>query len=1019
MGLRRGFPRFFSLFYSENGPRIPCGAEFALLDGPLIMKFKSTRLCLLLWPLSVAPAYSAAIQNLTFTDVVKDVIIIDVASKKESPAKAGDLLVPPNVLKTGPDSRAELIAEDKTVTRVGANTIFSVEADSRDVNLTQGSVLFNSPKGKGGGRIKSAGATASVLGTTLIVGANPSGGFKVMLLEGKGQVTGAKGGSSKLSPGQMSFALPGKPPTAPLNFALKGNVSGSKLVGGFSKPLASIAKIEAAVNVQQAKIASGGLETTDLAIGDQPGVATQVDPALVRAAEAQIKELQVAILEAIGKIAQTIREQRAAEEETSTNSSRVPSDDFLAALPYILSLPSLEAPNPPLIAPEKLIFGVDGSGLETSGKNAGSKMITSVPRGQTALGNPLIATLLSKDITLTLPALKSDRFLLGPGETKDASAIVALRDLKINGSIDFTGFDNLRTFPDLSGAATVNGSKTVIFPEIGGLEVGMTIAGDGIPEGSVITAIDIRTNSVTLSKAIDTKTTETTSPTVSQTVTRSGEWTKGKAVVISENVAGLMVGMTVVNPAFPAGTVIKSISQEGRITLSSPATENGSGNFDLSGIKLNPYVALSGTWLKDSAVVTGANTAGLLPGMSMTNPAFPSGTVIESISADGKITLSKPATIDGSGDFQLVGLQTGTPLILSAGNSIAISKGSALNIATSLLDIYAAGTGFEAKGLAFSLLEKLTLETLLPLDKAARTPLVLDSVSIVNEWPLEKTQASAGVISMKAPSISIVDSMLSAGAVKIESFEGDVTLSRRGIKGTVETTASLTNPEVEISKITLESAADLAGLKVGQGITARVGQSVTALQSIPSGTTITKIEGNVLTLSDTVLGGLSGPLTAFSSSVLPLGITDPYLIAVSSSVLSVKSAGNLSIGNIPLFTIDSTFESGGALSLSGVTFIQGDTALEQTITATSKTFLKFEDTTASNVITTTLAAKEGALTLSDSIIGNPQGFLDSIPEGAASANIKTRFTAEAEKAALILQSITNSETGLHADSIEL
>ena len=76
------------------------------------MSSKSSRLCLLLWPLSVAPAYSAAIQNLTFTDIVKDVTVINVATKEEKPAKAGDVLVPPNVLKTGPDSRAELIAED-------------------------------------------------------------------------------------------------------------------------------------------------------------------------------------------------------------------------------------------------------------------------------------------------------------------------------------------------------------------------------------------------------------------------------------------------------------------------------------------------------------------------------------------------------------------------------------------------------------------------------------------------------------------------------------------------------------------------------------------------------------------------------------------------------------------------------------------------------------------------------------------------------------------------------------------
>ena len=65
-----------------------------------------------------------------------------------------------------------------------------------------------------------------------------------MLLEGKGQVTGAGGGASKLNAGQMSFAMPGKAPSQPLNFELKGQVSGSKLVGGFSKPLASIAKIE-------------------------------------------------------------------------------------------------------------------------------------------------------------------------------------------------------------------------------------------------------------------------------------------------------------------------------------------------------------------------------------------------------------------------------------------------------------------------------------------------------------------------------------------------------------------------------------------------------------------------------------------------------------------------------------------------------------------------------------------------------------------------------------------------------
>lgn len=253
---------------------------------------------LCLWLISASALFSAPIQNLKFTDVVKDVKILNVATKAETTAKVGDVLVPPNVIKTGADSRAELVAEDQTVTRVGANTIFSVEANSRDVNIAKGSVLFHSPAGKGGGNIKSAGATASVLGTTLIVGANQAGGFKVMLLEGKGQVTGAGGGATRLNAGQMSFAMPGQAPSQPLNFELKGQVSGSKLVGGFSKPLASIAKIEAAVNVQQSKIASGEMASTGLMIGESPSVAFKVDAAVVQVTAETVQKAKDAVVRA-------------------------------------------------------------------------------------------------------------------------------------------------------------------------------------------------------------------------------------------------------------------------------------------------------------------------------------------------------------------------------------------------------------------------------------------------------------------------------------------------------------------------------------------------------------------------------------------------------------------------------------------------------------------------------------------------------------------------------------------------
>ncbi len=258
------------------------------------MRTKHSRTALFFLPFSIVAAQAAPIQNLTFTEVIKDVFVIDPATKQETPAKAGDKLLPPNVLKTGADSRAELVAEDKTVTRVGSNTIFSVEANSRDVNLAQGSVLLHTPSGRGGGRIKSAGATASVLGTTLAVSANPDGGFKTSLLEGKGEVKDPKGGKVGLVAGQVTFAKPGGGLSPALNFDLRAQISNSKLVGGFSTPIASIAKIEAAVAVQQAKIAGGGLVSTGMLIGDRPDTAFKVDATIV---DGQIRQAQTRRIE--------------------------------------------------------------------------------------------------------------------------------------------------------------------------------------------------------------------------------------------------------------------------------------------------------------------------------------------------------------------------------------------------------------------------------------------------------------------------------------------------------------------------------------------------------------------------------------------------------------------------------------------------------------------------------------------------------------------------------------------------
>ena len=228
-----------------------------------------------------APTLSLAanIDRATITEVVNNVRVIEPASKKTAPAEVKQLFNAPNVLRTGPDSRAEMISEDQTVTRVGQNTVFSFQQDSREIDLQKGSILFQSPSGKGGGTIRTPAASAAVLGTTLVVTATKNGGFKVLLIEGRGRVKSADGSVRTLKAGEMVFALPGGKLSNVFEFRLSQQVGASKLVGGFKKQLPSAAKIQAAISQQEKDIASGKALDTGLLASGSPEFAYKVDVA--------------------------------------------------------------------------------------------------------------------------------------------------------------------------------------------------------------------------------------------------------------------------------------------------------------------------------------------------------------------------------------------------------------------------------------------------------------------------------------------------------------------------------------------------------------------------------------------------------------------------------------------------------------------------------------------------------------------------------------------------------------------
>ncbi|MGB0580412.1 MAG: FecR domain-containing protein [Limisphaerales bacterium] len=212
--------------------------------------------------------------------MVNQVKVVAQGTRSIRPAVLDGEFNSPDLIQTGPRSLAELTAPDKTITRVGSNTIFSYEKSGRNINLQRGSILFHSPKGKGGGVIRTKAASASVLGTTLIVSATVDGGFKCVVLEGKAQLQMPNGNYRIARAGQVVFVTgtgggtpaPQNPTTQPtteapapqqfgptIDINLEQLVGGSKLVQNFENPLPSLPKILKSVQFQRQKMDEGAL----------------------------------------------------------------------------------------------------------------------------------------------------------------------------------------------------------------------------------------------------------------------------------------------------------------------------------------------------------------------------------------------------------------------------------------------------------------------------------------------------------------------------------------------------------------------------------------------------------------------------------------------------------------------------------------------------------------------------------------------------------------------------------------
>jgi mannose-6-phosphate isomerase-like protein (cupin superfamily) len=119
------------------------------------------------------------------TRVVHDVRLIE-SSGASHPASVNDDVRPGTVVKTGSDSRAELAFTDRTLARLGANSVFSF--GDGECDLASGSMLLYAPKNSGGARINTRLATVAGTSFTAMAEYHSKSALKFIILEGHGSV---------------------------------------------------------------------------------------------------------------------------------------------------------------------------------------------------------------------------------------------------------------------------------------------------------------------------------------------------------------------------------------------------------------------------------------------------------------------------------------------------------------------------------------------------------------------------------------------------------------------------------------------------------------------------------------------------------------------------------------------------------------------------------------------------------------------------------------------------------------
>ncbi|HEY3662568.1 MAG TPA: FecR domain-containing protein, partial [Chthoniobacterales bacterium] len=185
------------------------------------------------------------------------------------PARISDEVADGAAVRTGEESRAELTFTDRTLARLGANTIFTFNEGTRDLELGGGAMLLQVPKSAGGARIKTSLVTAAITGTTIMLEYHANAFIKFIVLEGTGRIfrNNKVGESVLIHAGQMLIVNPaGTTLPEVVDVDIKRLKKTAALISGKFAPLPSSDLIGEEIKTQELQKEQMALLDTNLVI---------------------------------------------------------------------------------------------------------------------------------------------------------------------------------------------------------------------------------------------------------------------------------------------------------------------------------------------------------------------------------------------------------------------------------------------------------------------------------------------------------------------------------------------------------------------------------------------------------------------------------------------------------------------------------------------------------------------------------------------------------------------------------